>query len=81
MKTFAPLPHEWMLASIIGFLISVLQVWNWNKTWGFTFALFFAIMFVASVVSMDSAGTEDEEIIELAVHNKHVRAGKHRRQA
>ncbi len=70
-----------MLASIIGFFIAVLQVWNWSVTWGFTFALFFTLMFIASVVSMGAVGSEEEELVELAVHHPEVRAGKHRRRA
>lgn len=76
---FTPLPHEWMLISIIGFFISVFYIIGLNKTWGFTFILFFVVMFIASLVSMSGAGTSEEEIIELAVHNKHVRAAKHRK--
>lgn len=74
----APLPHEWMIISIIGFFISVFQVWQWSKTWGFTFTLFFLLMFLASMVNMSSAGLEKEELLELAVHEQKVRAGKHR---
>jgi len=77
---FAPLPHEWMLVSIIGFFITVFQIYGWNKTWGITLALFFIIMFVASVVSMSGSGTSEEEIIELAVHHPRVRRGEHRKK-
>ncbi len=79
MADFVPLPHEWMLASIIGFFISIFLVWDWSKTWGLTFTLFFIIMFIASMVSMTAAGTSEEELVELAVHHPRVRRGEHRR--
>jgi len=76
----APLPHEWMLVSIIGFLISTMEVYpSWSKTWGLTFAIFFALMFIASVISMSNTGLSEEEIVELAVHNPRVRRGEHRK--
>jgi hypothetical protein len=77
---FVPLPHEWMLVSIIGFFISVFQVWSWSKTWGFAFVCFFIIIFIASLVSMNAAGTSEEEMIELAIHHPKVRRGEHRRK-
>ncbi|MBR9692420.1 hypothetical protein GOV07_00635, partial [Candidatus Woesearchaeota archaeon] len=75
-----PLPHEWMLVSIIGFFISVFQIYVWDKTWGITLIIFFTITFIASVVSMSGSGTSEEEMIELAVHDKRVRAAKHRKK-
>jgi|GEM_PF-898001 len=81
MARFAPLPHEWMLISIIGFFISVFTIYNLNRTWGFTFAIFFAIMFIASVVSMSGADTSEEEMVELAIHHPSVRRGEHRKPA
>jgi len=50
----APLHSSFMVASMIGFLVSILYIYyqlNY-KTWGFTLALFFALMFIASVISM-----------------------------
>ncbi len=76
---FAPLPHEWMLVSIIGFFISVFSVYGLSKTWGITFAIFFTIMFVASVVSMTGTSTAEEEMVELAIHDPRVRRGEHRK--
>ena len=78
-NSYAPLPHEWMLVSIIGFLISTMMIYDWSKTWGLTFAIFFTIMFIASVISMSSTGLAEEELIELAVHHPRVRRGEHRR--
>jgi hypothetical protein len=81
MIKYAPLPHEWMLVSIIGFIISLLEVWpNWSQSWGFAFMVFFGIMFIGSVVSLSATGLSREELIELAVHEQPVRAGKHRKK-
>ena len=78
---FVPLPHEWMLIAIIGFFITVFMVWDASKTWGFTLAVFFLIMFIASIVSISGAGLSEEELAELAIHEPSVRAGRHRREA
>jgi len=50
----APLNSSFMATAIVGFIISYLYVYNQlgNKTWGFTFMLFFAAMFIASLISM-----------------------------
>ena len=77
---FAPLPHEWMLVSIIGFFISVFQIYVWDKTWGITLIVFFGIVFIASVVSMGGTSTSEEEMIELAVHDTRIRAARHRKK-
>jgi hypothetical protein len=67
----APLPHEWMVASIIGFFVSLLQVYPYmSMKWGAAFMLFFAIMFIASMVSMTTATTDPEHLDVLAVHYK-----------
>lgn len=51
----APLTGGYMMTSIVGFLISAIYVYGTSdisKKWGFTFALFFMLMFVASLISM-----------------------------
>jgi hypothetical protein len=48
----APLTGGFMITSMLGFVISVIYVFPRNVTWGFTFAIFFAIMFLASMISM-----------------------------
>ncbi|MDD9954513.1 MAG: hypothetical protein OXR66_09365 [Candidatus Woesearchaeota archaeon] len=64
-----PLPHEWMLVSIIGFFVSWLQVYTYmSMKWGAAFMLFFIITFTASMVSMSYASTEEEHLQELAIH-------------
>ena len=54
MKEFnvAPLSGGFMLTSIVGFLISAFYVLPQSAKWGFTFVLFFTLMFVASLISM-----------------------------
>ena len=48
----APLTGGYMITSILGFLISAYYVYDVSNRWGFTFALFFFLMFVASMISM-----------------------------
>jgi len=48
----APLSGGFMITSIVGFLISAIYVYPQSTTWGFTFGVFFALMFVASMISM-----------------------------
>ena len=57
LSKVVPLHGSFMLTAIVGFLISALYVYKQldNKTWGFTFMLFFVLMFIASLISMTSA--------------------------
>jgi hypothetical protein len=67
----APLPHEWMIISIIGFFVSLLQVYPYMSVkWGFAFMVFFVIMFIASMVSITNATTEKDHIDALASHHR-----------
>lgn len=50
-----PLKSSFMVTSIIGFFVSVYYVMSLSKTWGFTFAVFFGMMFIASIISMTYA--------------------------
>jgi len=62
---YAHLSAGFMLTSIVGFFISVFFVWpKFSISWGFTFSLFFAMMFVASIISMTKADFSDKEIQE-----------------
>jgi len=71
MAKNVPFSSGFMLTSILGFLISVLFVMKISLTWGFTFALMFVIMFIASVVNMSHIEAEDVlSMKELAVHEK-----------
>ena len=53
-----PLSGAFMLISIVGFLISAFYVAPREATWGVTFLIFFATMFIASFVSMTKAPIE-----------------------
>ena len=57
LSRVVPLHGSFMVTAIVGFIISALYVYRQlgNKTWGFTFMLFFALMFIASIISMTSA--------------------------
>lgn len=67
----APLPHEWMIASIIGFFVSLLLVYpEMSAKWGAAFMLFFLVMFIASMLSMSTATTDIDDIHVLASHYK-----------
>jgi len=48
----APLKGGYMITSIVGFIISAMYVFPRSNSWGFTFVLFFTLMFVASMISM-----------------------------
>lgn len=55
MKLFenvAPLPGTFMIASIVGILVSYMFVLKRSFNFGIAFILIFAIMFIASFVSM-----------------------------
>lgn len=48
----APLKSSFMLAGIIGFLISVIYIPKYSLNWAFAFGLVFLIMIIATLVSM-----------------------------
>jgi len=52
LRNVAPLKGGYMITSIIGFIISAIYVFPRSERWGFTFVLFFTLMFVASMISM-----------------------------
>lgn len=65
---YAPLDSKFMLVSIIGFFVSAFYVYQYlSKSWGFTFVLFFVIMFISSVISMTKADTSPDSIDSLAI--------------
>ncbi len=54
-----PLPGTFMITGLLGFIISAYYLAIGHigelvidKTWGFTFTLFFLIMFIAAVISI-----------------------------
>lgn len=48
----APLSGGYMATSIVGFLISAFYILPKSIKWGFTFVLFFTLMFIAALISM-----------------------------
>ena len=54
----APLSGGYMMTSIVGFLISAFYILPASYKWGFTFVLFFSLMFVASLISMTYAPSD-----------------------
>lgn len=80
MVKHVPFSGGFMLTSILGFLVSVLFVMQYSVTWGFTFALVFVIMFIASVVSLSHIEAEDVYALkELAVHEQ-IHGGKKKKK-
>jgi multisubunit Na+/H+ antiporter MnhB subunit len=61
MIKVAPLSGGFMVASMLGFLISILFVYPRWPSMGFAFTLVFAIGFVASMISM-TYGPEETEL-------------------
>jgi hypothetical protein len=76
MIKVAPLSGGFMAVAILGFIIFAF-IFDKIPTWSFTMMLFFAIMFVASVISMTFAPVEEDHMDVLAVHEKTVGARKH----
>jgi len=52
LRNVAPLKGGYMITSMVGFFISAIYVFPRSQTWGFTFTIFFVLMFVASMISM-----------------------------
>ena len=54
----APLSGGYMVTSLVGFLISAFYIMPNSRKWGFTFVLFFTLMFIASLISMTYAPSD-----------------------
>lgn len=64
----APLDSTFMLISILGFLVSVMYIMPQISTsWGFTFMIFFLMMFTASMFTMTKSDTSPDAIDSLAI--------------
>ena len=63
-RKITPLSGGFMITSIVGFLISAIYVFPKSNPWGFAFALFFAIMFIAGMISTTYAPIEAEWELE-----------------
>ncbi|MBL7054957.1 hypothetical protein ISS05_04335 [Candidatus Woesearchaeota archaeon] len=68
----APLSGGFMITSIVGFLISAVYVYPQSAAWGFTFGIFFVMMFIASMISM----TYGPDTAQLHVGGERYRKAK-----
>jgi len=59
MMKVAPLHGSFMLASMLGFAISLIWVWPSSKGFGFAFMIVFVAMFIASIIALTKAPIED----------------------
>lgn len=55
MKKTYPLSGTFLITAIIGFIISAYFIYDLSEAWGFTFCLFFVLMFIASMISLTKA--------------------------
>jgi len=72
----APLSSGYMLASMLGFLIAVIAIVPISLSWGAAIAFIFALMFIASVISMTHAPVE----AELEIDHEQKRARQTRKK-
>ena len=78
----APLSSAFMIASILGFIISVLYITKLSVKFGAAFSLVFLLMFLSSFVSMTKAPVGDETFekdLSIHEHHKHVRHNRIRK--
>ena len=50
-----PLSGTFMITAILGFFISAFFIYDISPAWGFTLCLFFALMFIASMIALTKA--------------------------
>lgn len=75
----APLSSSFMIASILGFIVSVFYVTKISLKFGTAFAIVFMMMFLASFISMSKAPVGDEVFInDLSIHEHHKHARRKR---
>ncbi len=61
----APLNATFMIAAILGFLISVVYIRKYDVTWAFAFALVFVLMIIASLIAMVNAPVKGQLMPQL----------------
>ena len=61
LSGYVPLSGLFMATAIVGFVISLIWIYPNDLSWGFTMLLFFALMLVASFISMNHARPVPEE--------------------
>lgn len=59
-RRWAPLPASFMVASIIGFLISVVYIPRFSSSLAAAFAVVFFCMLIASLISMERASPDEQ---------------------
>lgn len=67
MKVY-PLSGTFMITAILGFLISAYYIYNLSVSWGFTFCLFFTLMFIASLISLTRASVPEEVKVKPEIY-------------
>ncbi|MBU0980638.1 MAG: hypothetical protein KJ709_07550 [Nanoarchaeota archaeon] len=67
----APLSGTFMIASMIGFFISTLIVYPRWPSMGFAFIILFAVMFIASMISMTYGPVEAELALDKRAYAKY----------
>ena len=68
LPNVAPLKGGYMITSMVGFIISAVYVFPKSNSWGFTFMMFFTLMFVASMISMTYG--PDEAVLHMGHRKK-----------
>ena len=63
-----PLSGTFMITAILGFLISAFYIYDLSEAWGFTFCLFFVLMFIASMISLTYAAVPEHVNIRPEIH-------------
>lgn len=79
----APLSSTFVIASILGFIVSVFYVTRISVKFGAAFSLVFLMMFLASFISMSKAPINDKTVDDdLSIHepHKHLRHRKLKKQ-
>jgi len=75
----APLSSSFMIASILGFIISAVYVTKLSVKFGAAFSLIFLLMFLSSFISMSKAPVGDETFIkDLSIHESRKHARRNR---
>jgi hypothetical protein len=83
----APLKSSFMLAAMLGFMITIIYTsyGRISETWGFALGFLFALMFVASFISMSQAPIEaqleiNKDMISEAKPKKRKSAAKKKKK-
>ncbi|MBW2971927.1 hypothetical protein KY359_02725 [Candidatus Woesearchaeota archaeon] len=75
----APLKSSFALAAVLGFVITVIYTDRIGEDWAFALGFVFALMFVASMISMKKAPIEAQ--IEMSPDLMSVEKGRPKKKA